>query len=83
MPLFAGYKIVECAKTFSCSTGSACHAGSCTPSKILTLFHIPDSIAANAVRISTGRGTTKKDIDIVVEELHHIIKDLSANLVQK
>lgn len=35
---------------------------------------IPDSIAINALRISVGRQTTTKDIDLFIEDLKDAIK---------
>lgn len=73
----SGYKILQKAKGFHCSTGSACHSGNIKPSKILIAFHIPHNVAANALRLSTGRETSKQDIDMVVAELRSIINSLS------
>uniref|UniRef100_H2Z5N5 Selenocysteine lyase n=1 Tax=Ciona savignyi TaxID=51511 RepID=H2Z5N5_CIOSA len=67
-----GYKVVKMAKSFSCSTGSACHASKCQPSKVLLNFHIKEENAANALRISTGRTTSVSDIDLVLAELRSI-----------
>lgn len=44
------------------STGSACHAGSRTPSAVLTAMGIPDHEALGAVRLSVGAPTTDEEI---------------------
>ncbi|XP_078484175.1 selenocysteine lyase-like [Ciona intestinalis] len=73
---FEGYKVVKMAKSFTCSTGSACHASECLPSKVLLNFHIERNVAANALRISTGRTTTIEDIDCVINELKSIFTNI-------
>lgn len=68
-----GFKLVKRIQGFSCSTGSACHANECKPSRILLNFHIPSEIAANTLRISTGRDTTISKIEEVIVELKLLI----------
>nr|XP_039257383.1 selenocysteine lyase-like [Styela clava] len=72
-----GYKVLQNIKGFVCSTGSACHSNECKPSQVLLNFHVPFDIATNTIRISTGRSTTKEDIDAVVTELKDVISSLS------
>ena len=40
---------------------------------------IDKSIAANAIRLSVGRETTKKQIDIVVEDLKNTLKKITSS----
>ncbi|TVK90606.1 Kinesin-like protein KIF1B [Bagarius yarrelli] len=46
------------------------------PSHILLNCGIPYHIAANALRISVGRGTSQEDVDIVVEDLRDAVEKL-------
>ncbi|TMS19938.1 Selenocysteine lyase [Larimichthys crocea] len=46
------------------------------PSHILLSCGIPSKVAANALRLSVGRGTTKADVDAVVEDLREAVKRL-------
>ncbi|XP_076801753.1 selenocysteine lyase-like isoform X1 [Clavelina lepadiformis] len=75
-----GYKVVKNAKGFCCSTGSACHSGNCEPSKILLSFHVGKDVARNAIRISTGRHTNRKQIDSLVMELRKVVDDLKTTV---
>ncbi|CAD6192007.1 unnamed protein product [Caenorhabditis auriculariae] len=59
--------LIENCKTFSASTGAACHKSECSP--ILTACGIPFSIASKTVRFSFGRSTTKEEVDLAVAEL--------------
>lgn len=44
------------------------------PSRILLSCGIPPEVAANAIRMSVGRGTTKEDVDAVVEDLRETVQ---------
>lgn len=46
------------------------------PSHILLSCGVPSKVAANALRLSVGRGTTKADVDAVVEDLREAVKRL-------
>ena len=46
------------------STGSACHAGSTEPSAVLLAMGLPKEQALGALRLSLGRWSTQKEIDI-------------------
>lgn len=48
------------------STGSACHEGSTSPSKVLTAMGIPPERALGAVRFSLGRWTTEDEVRRIV-----------------
>ena len=56
---------------------SSCHSGECKPSKILLAMNIDTSVASNAVRLSVGRETTKRQIDIVIDDLRETLKSIS------
>jgi cysteine desulfurase len=53
------------------STGSACHTNSVEISSVLKAMNIDIMTATSTVRISTGRYTTEKEIDVAV----HVISD--------
>lgn len=44
------------------------------PSHILLSCGVPTEVAANAMRLSVGRGTTKSDVDEVVEDLRETVQ---------
>jgi cysteine desulfurase len=45
------------------STGSACHAGSESPSAVLLAMGIGPEVALGSVRLSLGRATTREDVE--------------------
>ena len=56
------------------STGSACHSGSVEMSPVLRAMKIPENIAMGAICFSLGRGTTREEIDAVMEDLLRIVE---------
>ncbi len=60
------------------STGSACNAETRTASPVLQALNIPYSDAMGAIRFSLGRYNTEAEVDVVLEILPKIIKDLRA-----
>ena len=59
------------------STGSACHSGETTISAVLQAMNLDFRTAAATVRISTGKSTTKEEIDFAVEVITNAVKKLS------
>jgi cysteine desulfurase len=59
------------------STGSACHSGETTISSVLQAMNLDFRTAAATVRISTGKHTTKEEVDFAVEALVNAIKKLT------
>ncbi|MDP3644002.1 MAG: cysteine desulfurase family protein [Bacteroidota bacterium] len=59
------------------STGSACHSGETTISSVLQAMNLDFRTAAATVRISTGKHTTKEEIDFAVEVLVNALKKLT------
>ena len=55
------------------STGSACHTGAASVSPVLEAMRVDREIAAGAIRFSLGRGTTREEIEAVVEHLRRLI----------
>jgi cysteine desulfurase len=49
------------------STGAACHAGSTEPSSVLLEMGVERELALGALRLSLGRYTTEKEIDMAGE----------------
>jgi cysteine desulfurase len=58
------------------STGSACNSQDHTASPVLQAMDIPYSKAMGSIRFSLGRFNTESEVDVVLEELPGIIKDL-------
>ena len=58
------------------SSGSACTSGSLEPSHVLRAMGVPYTAIHGSIRFSLSRYTTDEDIDIVLERLPAIIKEL-------
>jgi len=58
------------------STGSACASGSLDPSHVLLATGLSAERAHGSIRISTGRATTKEEIEYLVEILPGVIKKI-------
>jgi len=58
------------------STGSACSEEAEEVSHVLHAVGIKPEVARSSLRISVGRFTTEKDIEIVLFELPEIVKKL-------
>jgi cysteine desulfurase len=59
------------------STGSACHSGITEISPVLKAMKIELSTAAGTVRISTGKYTTKEEIEFAIEAISRAAQKLS------
>lgn len=55
------------------STGSACHAATREPSRVIRAMGLPDASAYGSIRFSLGRFTTEADIEYAILALHEII----------
>jgi cysteine desulfurase len=55
------------------STGSACHSGRIELSPVLAAMNIAPEVGMGAIRFSLGRGTTRDEIDWVVERLGDLL----------
>ncbi|XP_025065017.1 selenocysteine lyase isoform X2 [Alligator sinensis] len=73
-----GHKVLSCCKTLLASVGAACHSekGDNQPSSILLSCGIPYDVAQNALRLSVGRDTTHRDVDLVVDDLKEAVAQL-------
>lgn len=58
------------------STGSACTSGSVVVSHVLSGMHVNPSHVRGAIRITMGRSTTVKDIQIAVAELKKSVETI-------
>ena len=55
------------------STGSACHSGRIELSPVLEAMGVTPEVGMGAIRFSLGRGTTREEIDVVVERLSNLL----------
>ncbi len=58
----------------SISTGSACTSESLDPSHVILALGKPYEFAHSSMRFTLGRGTTKKDLDYVLEKLPKVVE---------
>ena len=66
------------------STGSACSSGSLSPSHVLLSIGLKPEQAHGSLRVSLGKHTTKKEIDIFITKLKKIvekIRKISGNIL--
>ncbi|XP_034562583.1 selenocysteine lyase [Notolabrus celidotus] len=74
-PGLQGWKVLSNCERLLASVGAACHSDSGhRPSHILLSSGVPAEVAANALRLSVGRGTTNADVDAVVEDLRETVQ---------
>uniref|UniRef100_A0A3B4VJ98 Selenocysteine lyase n=1 Tax=Seriola dumerili TaxID=41447 RepID=A0A3B4VJ98_SERDU len=74
-PTLQGWRVLSNCRRLLASVGAACHSDSGNrPSHILLSCGVPSEVAANALRLSVGRGTTKADVDAVVEDLRETVR---------
>ncbi len=60
------------------STGSACHSGITEISSVLKAMNMNISRAAGTVRISTGKYTTMREIELAIEAISKAVPELSS-----
>jgi len=60
----------------TCSTGSACSTGSLSPSHVLLAIGLKAEEAHGSLRVTLGKSTTKKELDVFVSELKKTIERL-------
>ena len=60
------------------SSGSACTSGSLEPSHVLLAMGISHEVCHGSLRFSLGRGTTKEQIDYVLQVLPPVVARLRA-----
>ena len=64
------------AKGIYASTGSACTSATLDPSHVILALGMPYEVAHGSLRFTLGRGTTKEDIDYVIEQLPPLVEKL-------
>lgn len=65
----------------SVSAGSACHGNSGGPSHVLKAIGLDDEAAQSSIRLTLGRGLTKKECDYCVECIKRAVQELRSNAV--
>ena len=68
-----GAEILARLDGIAATTGSACHSGRIELSPVLEAMGISPEVGMGAVRFSLGRGTTRDEIDVVVERLTDLL----------
>jgi len=71
LPGARGQAVLDACPEVAASTGSACHAGSETPSRALTAMGLGEEEALGALRLSLGRSTSAADVDRAAAALVH------------
>lgn len=66
-----GSDLLDAVSEVAFSTGSACHAGSASPSPVLAQMGISADVALGAVRLSLGRYTAEAEVD---EAARHLVR---------
>lgn len=64
------------AKGIRTSSGSACTSERLEPSHVLLALGLPPEIAHGSLRITLGRGTTKKDLEYFIRVLPKVVEEL-------
>ena len=72
----SGVRVANQLKNCEASVGAACHSHIARASPLLLACGVPEDIAKNALRISIGRNTSKKDMDIFVADLKEAVSSL-------
>jgi cysteine desulfurase len=68
-----GAEILPKLNGVAATTGSACHAGRIELSPVLAAMGVEPEEGMGAVRFSLGRGTTRDEIDLMVERLTDVL----------
>jgi len=68
-PGVQGSEVLRASPGIAASTGSACHEGGETASKVLLAMGLSDDEALSSVRLSLGRGTTTSDISTAAAQI--------------
>ena len=68
-PGLIGSEILKAAPGVAASTGAACHSGAIEPSSVLLSMGFSRELAMGAIRLSIGRYTNGRQVDMAAEEL--------------
>lgn len=66
-------------KGLAASAGAACHSESVSISPVLEAMHIPLEIAMGTIRFSTGKFTTRQQIDKAIEIISESVRELQTD----
>ncbi len=66
---YSGAELLAWLEGVAATTGSACHSGDLAMSPVLAAMGLSPEAGMGAVRFSLGRGTTRDEIDAVIERL--------------
>jgi cysteine desulfurase len=58
----------------ACSSGSACSSGALDPSHVLLAMGVPEELARGSLRFSMGFGSTRADVDAVLDALPEAVE---------
>ncbi|XP_045061743.1 selenocysteine lyase [Coregonus clupeaformis] len=76
-PGLQGRKVLSSCRRLLASVGAACHSHrGDRPSHILLSCGIPEEVAANALRLSVGRSTSRAEVGLVVDDLKNAVETL-------
>ncbi|XP_036713853.1 selenocysteine lyase isoform X9 [Balaenoptera musculus] len=76
-PQLQGRLVLAQCRTLLASMGAACHSDhGDRPSPVLLSCGVPLDVARNAIRLSVGRGTTRAEVDLVVQDLKQAVARL-------
>lgn len=64
--------------TISVSNGASCSAVTSEPSHVLKAMGLSDEEALSSIRFSLGRFTTEEEIDIVIDRVLFLVRELSS-----
>jgi cysteine desulfurase len=59
---------------YACSSGSACKTGSPEPSGVLLALGLPRALALGSLRITLGKDTTPKEIEMLLADLPSLVE---------
>ncbi|XP_032810973.1 selenocysteine lyase isoform X2 [Petromyzon marinus] len=78
-PCLQGHRVLAEAHGLLASVGAACHSGNThRPSHVLLQCGVPEEVALNAVRLSVGRETSRRDVERAVSSLRAAVTTLTA-----
>ncbi|MDQ1166241.1 cysteine desulfurase family protein [Flavobacterium sp. SORGH_AS_0622] len=66
--------------TISVSNGASCSAVTSEPSHVLKAMGLPDEEALSSIRFSLGRFTTEEEIDIVIDRVLFLVRELYSKI---
>ncbi len=75
-PRIEANTLIDRLENVAASAGAACHSESIDVSAVLEAMFVPMDYAMGTIRLSTGRGTTKVDIENAAAEIIKTVKQL-------